>query len=63
LSGTSDAFVIYSNKATAGNRLVLSPAGELRLPAYTAATFVAGDKYLVVDANGVMHRSALGPAS
>lgn len=44
-------------------RMLLSAAGVLTLDAYTAATFVAGDKYLVVDAAGVIHRSALGPAS
>jgi hypothetical protein len=38
-------------------------AGLLTLSAYTAATFVAGDKYLVVNASGVVHVSALGPLS
>lgn len=51
-------------RSTAGTDLgFVDGAGTLRLNAYTAATFVAGDKYLVVDANGVVHRSADGPAS
>lgn len=33
------------------------------LPTYTAATWVSGDKYLVVDASGNIHRSAVGPGS
>ncbi len=35
----------------------------VRFPTYTAATFVGGDKYLVIDANGNIHVSAVGPAS
>jgi len=35
----------------------------LKLAAYTVATFAAGDKYLVVDASGNVHVSAIGPAS
>lgn len=45
------------------NRLGIDASGVIKFDAYTAATFVAGDKYLVVDAAGVIHRSALGPAS
>lgn len=44
-------------------RVNISTAGVVKFNAYTAATFVAGDKYLVVDAAGIIHVSALGPAS
>jgi hypothetical protein len=63
VTGINEAFALYSLKATAGVRLALSPAGVLSLPAYTAVTFAAGDRYLVVNASGVVHVSALGPAS
>lgn len=44
-------------------RLNIDTSGVVKFNAYTAATFVAGDKYLVVNASGVIHVSALGPAS
>ena len=37
--------------------------GLVAIPTLTGATFVAGDKYLVINASGQIHRSALGPAS
>ncbi len=43
--------------------LTLTAAGVLTLPSYTATTFVAGDFFLVVNAAGVVHRSAIGPLS
>jgi hypothetical protein len=43
--------------------LALSAAGQLQLPAYKLTTWVAGDKYLVIDAAGNVHRSAIGPGS
>lgn len=51
----------YGGSATAG--LSMSNTGVITFNAYTATTFVAGDKYLVVNASGVIHVSALGPAS
>lgn len=41
----------------------LTGPGVLSLAAYTAATWVAGDRYLVANAAGVVHLSAIGPAS
>jgi len=38
-------------------------SGAVRFGSYTATTFAAGDKYLVIDASGNIHRSAIGPAS
>jgi hypothetical protein len=49
------------NEATLG--MALSDAGLLQLEAYTGTTFATGDKYLVIDASGNVHRSAIGPAS
>jgi hypothetical protein len=43
--------------------VTMGNAGVLKFPAYTATTWAAGDKYLVVDAAGNVHRSAIGPAS
>lgn len=54
------AIEFYTQSA---RRMNLSATGVLTLDAYTAATFVAGDKYLVVDASGNVHVSAVGPAS
>jgi len=49
---------------TSGNeRININTSGVVKFNAYTAATFAAGDKYLVVSATGVIHVSALGPAS
>ncbi len=42
---------------------VITTAGVIAFPAYTAATWVAGDRYLVVNASGVVHLSAVGPGS
>jgi hypothetical protein len=44
-------------------RVTVSAAGAVKLNAYTATTWVSGDKYLVVDATGNLHVSAIGPAS
>lgn len=52
--------------ATSNNvRVTISSAGFVRVHNHVAGTpsFVAGDKYLVVDASGNFHVSALGPAS
>lgn len=38
-------------------------AAGITFGGYTATSFVAGDKYLVIDASGNVHRSAIGPAS
>lgn len=44
--------------------LSLSGAGVLTAATLGAtSTWVAGDKYVVIDSSGVFHRSAIGPAS
>lgn len=65
---SSTFFGLSSNQelrigVNSNDAIKISTGLVLTLPAYTVATFVAGDKYLVVDANGVIHRSAVGPAS
>ena len=49
------------------DRLVVTQAGNVSIPGTFAITtfgaFVAGDKYVIVDAGGNFHKSALGPAS
>ena len=52
---------LYAGGSTV--RVTIDTAGAVQFHAYTATTFVAGDKYLVVDANGNIHVSAVGPAS
>ncbi len=44
-------------------RITLSSVGGITFPGYTSTSFVAGDKYLVIDASGNIHVSAVGPAS
>lgn len=60
-SSGSGALRFYAGGVT--RRMGISTAGVVTLDAYTATTFAAGDKYLVVDASGNVHRSAIGPAS
>ena len=62
-SGAADNLLI-ARKPAAGafaTLLTLSSTGQLTLPGLGA--FVASDKYLVIDASGNVHISALGPAS
>lgn len=61
IAATAGEIRFYSGGST--RRMLLSTAGVLTLDAYTAATWAAGDKYLVVSATGVVHVSATGPAS
>lgn len=63
LGATNAAGTLSVFTGGTARRMLLSAAGVLTLDAYTAATFAAGDKYLVVSATGVVHVSALGPAS
>lgn len=59
-NGTKD---LYLAEPT-GKGIVIAPTtGVITFNAYTGTTFVAGDKYLVVNASGAIHVSALGPAS
>lgn len=60
-AGLSNNIVIADGQGN--QRITASSTGAVRFNAYTAATFVAGDKYLVVDSNGNIHVSAVGPAS
>jgi len=60
-TGTSGLQVVNAAETVA--LATLSNVGLLTLNAYTATTWVSGDKYLVVDASGNVHRSAIGPAS
>lgn len=41
----------------------IAVTGIVTFATYTAATWVLGDVYLVVDAAGVIHRSSIGPVS
>ena len=52
-----------NNNANGAVLIQVSDAGAIQFATYTAATWVAGDKYLVVDASGNIHVSAVGPAS
>ena len=68
--GSGTTFVLYNPTGDdwrifngAADVIVLTAAGVLSLPVYTAASWVSGDCYLVVNASGVVHRSAVGPAS
>lgn len=70
-NGLERAYLAYTNGGTlslaldsnAGTLALGTGATVVQFPGYTAATFAAGDKYLVIDASGNIHRSALGPAS
>lgn len=53
----------FDLKTNAAVRVNVSNAGVVKLSAYTATTYVAGDFYVTMDANGVLHRSAIGPGS
>lgn len=59
-NATNDAAASWYNNGGAGVS-VLTATGPVLLQALGA--FVAADKYLVVDAAGNLHKSALGPAS
>lgn len=60
-------FIIQTanSSGTMTNAILISSAQALTLPGHASGTptFTAGDKYLVVDASGNIHVSALGPAS
>lgn len=61
---SSNALVVDDYQGGGTKRLlVLSGLGALQLTQMTATTWVTGDKYLVIDASGNVHRSAIGPAS
>jgi len=64
-AGGSDATHYLLNLANSGGGAMLRVGGTglVQLFAYTGTTWVTGDKYLVVDASGNVHRSAIGPAS
>ena len=49
--------------STKTDLMIISGAGAIQFTQYTGTTFAAGDKYLVIDASGNIHVSALGPAS
>lgn len=53
------AFVVYAGGTTAN--FTVANGGAITIT--TPPAFVAGDKYLVIDASGNIHVSALGPAS
>ena len=54
------AVIAVQNAAGAANNFTVTKAGGMKL---VPGAFVAADKYLVVDSNGNVHVSALGPAS
>lgn len=60
--GGTNNYGVYINapSGASGNNIGLYNLGATKL---TPAAFVASDKYLVVDASGNVHVSALGPAS
>jgi hypothetical protein len=60
---TADDVTITGNDSLLLSTTALTVNGTLKLNSYTGTTFVAGDKYLVIDAAGNVHRSAIGPAS
>lgn len=52
------------NQANTQALFIISNAGLLAAPILGASTtWVSGDKYLVIDASGNIHRSAIGPGS
>ena len=66
--GTTSAYpnAVVFQDVTAGKNILYLTGGAtpvVTFPTYTAASFVAGDKYVVMDANGNIHKSAVGPAS
>lgn len=66
--GSSYDFTLFNRSVSAvirnpANTLNVEMTGTLKLTAMTATTWVSGDKYVVVDASGNFHRSAIGPAS
>ena len=63
ITGETVTLKYRTGAGTSADGITVAAAGAVAFPQYTAATFVAGDKYLVVDASGNIHRSAVGPAS
>lgn len=61
--GTTSAEHLTIVNSAGSDLLDVAGNGAIKFATYTAATFVAGDKYLVIDASGNVHVSALGPAS
>lgn len=58
-SGTTDSLVLRTNNGTP--QITIANSGLVTLA--TIAARAAGDVYLVVDASGNIHKSAIGPAS
>ena len=62
LNGSSVLVIDQTTFTIAGGLNFVTP-GTVQFSSMGAATFVAGDKYLVVSASGNVHVSATGPAS
>ena len=63
---TASAFNLVDNAGATKFSVALASGNTTVAGTLTVATigaFVASDKYLVVDANGNIHKSATGPAS